>query len=48
VLCTREVRDAASDQFSWSQAGRHKLKGVAGPTPLYRARHRDGSPEPKG
>jgi len=48
VLCTREVRDAASDQFSWSQAGRHKLKGVVGPTPLYRARHRDGSPEPKG
>jgi adenylate cyclase len=46
VLCTREVRDAAPDQFSWSPAGRHKLKGVTGPTPLYRARHRDGSHEP--
>jgi adenylate cyclase len=40
VLCTREIRDAARDAFSWSAAGRHKLKGVTGPTPLYRARHR--------
>jgi adenylate cyclase len=38
VLCTREVRDAARDDFQWSAAGRHKLKGVTGPTPLYRAR----------
>ncbi|HXD64833.1 MAG TPA: adenylate cyclase regulatory domain-containing protein [Solirubrobacteraceae bacterium] len=38
VLCTREIRDAAGDRFSWSAAGRHKLKGVAGPTLLYRAR----------
>jgi adenylate cyclase len=38
VLCTRDVRDAARDQFTWSPAGRYKLKGVAGPTPLYRAR----------
>jgi adenylate cyclase len=43
VLCTREVRDASGDRFSWSAAGRHKLKGVAGPTSLYRARHRDGA-----
>jgi adenylate cyclase len=41
VLCTREVRDATRDDFQWSAAGRHKLKGVAGPTPLYRARHAD-------
>ncbi|MGZ4176110.1 MAG: adenylate cyclase regulatory domain-containing protein [Solirubrobacteraceae bacterium] len=41
VLCTREVRDAARDDFDWSPAGRHKLKGVTGPTPLYRARHKD-------
>ncbi len=41
VLCTKEVRDAALDRFSWSPAGRHKLKGVSGPTPLYRPRHRD-------
>ncbi len=40
VLCTREIRDAARESFIWSSAGRHKLKGVAGPTPLYRARHR--------
>jgi adenylate cyclase len=38
VLCTAEVRDACPDQFEWSFAGRHRLKGVAGPTPLYRAR----------
>ena len=40
VLCTREIRDAAGDRFSWSAAGRHKLKGVSGPTTLYRARHK--------
>jgi adenylate cyclase len=39
VLCTREIRDAARERFVWSSAGRHKLKGVPGPTPLYRARH---------
>jgi adenylate cyclase len=38
VLCTREVRDAAHDEYSWSPAGRHKLKGISGPVPLYRAR----------
>lgn len=38
VLCTREVRDAAEGQFDWSAAGRHRLKGVSGHTPLYRAR----------
>jgi adenylate cyclase len=38
VLCTEEVRDAAPDQFDWSFAGRHKLKGVDGPVSLHRAR----------
>ena len=38
VLCTAEVRDACAEQFDWSFAGRHRLKGVSGPTPLYRAR----------
>jgi len=38
VLCTQEVRDAAPDAFDWSAAGRHRLKGVGGPTPLFRAR----------
>jgi adenylate cyclase len=38
VLCTAEVHDACPDQFDWSFAGRHRLKGVSGPTPLYRAR----------
>jgi adenylate cyclase len=39
VLCTQEVRDAAADAFEWSFAGRHRLKGVAEPAPLHRARH---------
>jgi adenylate cyclase len=38
VLCSRDVRDAAADDFQWSSAGRHKLRGVSGQTTLYRAR----------
>ena len=38
VLCTQEVRDAASEEFDWSFAGRHRLKGIGHPVPLYRAR----------
>lgn len=38
VLCTEEVRDAAPEEFEWSFAGRHQLKGVADRVPLYRAR----------
>jgi adenylate cyclase len=38
VLCTEELRNAAPDQFDWSFAGRHRLKGVPEPVPLYRAR----------
>jgi adenylate cyclase len=45
VLCTEAVRDAARDDFEWSFAGRHRLKGVAEAIALYRAR-RLGSPEP--
>jgi adenylate cyclase len=41
VLCTEEVKAAAEDEFEWSSAGRHKLKGVSGAVPLYRARLRD-------
>ncbi|MFL5822417.1 MAG: adenylate cyclase regulatory domain-containing protein [Solirubrobacteraceae bacterium] len=40
VLCTKEVRDAAPD-FDWSFAGTHRLKGIDGSLPLYRA-HRGG------
>jgi adenylate cyclase len=53
VLCTKEVRDAARDEFEWSSAGRHKLKGLASAVPLYRARRAgsgddsDGATEPK-
>jgi adenylate cyclase len=38
VLCTEEVRDAAPDEFDWSFAGKHRLKGVSKPVALYRAR----------
>jgi adenylate cyclase len=46
VLCTKEVHDAAQDSFAWSSAGKHKLKGISGPTPLFRAREREPE-EPK-
>jgi adenylate cyclase len=38
VLCDEAVRDAASEDFDWSFAGRHRLKGVGEAVPLYRAR----------
>ncbi|HEY6396591.1 MAG TPA: adenylate cyclase regulatory domain-containing protein [Solirubrobacteraceae bacterium] len=38
VLCTEEIYEAASDQFMWSFAGRHRLKGVDDQMALYRAR----------
>jgi adenylate cyclase len=45
VLCTREVRDATPEAFHWSVAGRYRLKGVADPVPLYRARRLEESDE---
>jgi adenylate cyclase len=42
VLCTQEVRDAVADEFDWSFAGKHRLKGVPGPVPLHRARRAAG------
>jgi adenylate cyclase len=38
VLCTKEVRDAAEDDFHWTYARKHRLKGVGNSVPLYRAR----------
>ena len=43
VLCTTEVHDAAAEQFEWSFAGRHRLKGIPERVPLYRA-HRIETP----
>jgi class 3 adenylate cyclase len=37
------VRDAAAEGFTWSYAGRHRLKGVSALLPLYRA-HRLNAP----
>jgi adenylate cyclase len=46
VLCTEEIRDGAAEQFAWSFAGRHRLKGVPEPIALYRARRLpDGDPD---
>jgi adenylate cyclase len=42
VLCTEEVREGAGERFSWSFAGRHRLKGVGNALPLYRARRLPG------
>jgi adenylate cyclase len=44
VLCSEDVRDAALEEFDWSFAGRHRLKGVLEPVPLYRARRLDDAP----
>ncbi|HUO72518.1 MAG TPA: adenylate cyclase regulatory domain-containing protein [Solirubrobacteraceae bacterium] len=46
VLCTQEVHDAAPDEFEWSFAGRHRLKGITGPLPLFRARRRTEAEPP--
>jgi adenylate cyclase len=44
VLATREVRDHAADEFSWSSARARRIKGLPDPVPLYRARrHAAGS-----
>ena len=43
VLCTEEVRDASLEEFDWSFAGRHRLKGIEAPVPLFRARLRVAS-----
>jgi adenylate cyclase len=47
VLCTQDVRDAVPDQFSWSSAGRFRLKGLDGSVPLYRARPLEQRGEPR-
>jgi adenylate cyclase len=38
VLTTRDVRDSARADFSWSAAGARRIKGLPEPVPLYRAR----------
>jgi adenylate cyclase len=48
VLCTKDVRDAVPNDFEWSSAGRHKLKGLSSPVPLYRARRADQSSDGDG
>jgi adenylate cyclase len=38
VLCTKDVRNAAAEDYDWSFAGSHRLKGIGESVPLYRAR----------
>jgi adenylate cyclase len=45
VLCTEQVRDAAPDEFDWSFARKHRLKGMSDAVPLYRARRREAEAE---
>jgi adenylate cyclase len=47
LLCTEEVRDRAGDGFSWSFAGKHRLKGISEPVALYRARRPDSEEDAK-
>jgi adenylate cyclase len=47
VLCTQEVRDAAPDEFDWSFARKHKLKGMSDPVGLYRARRLENETKTK-
>ena len=48
VLCTEEVREAAPEDFDWSFARKHKLKGMSDAVPLYRARRREEAPAEDG
>jgi adenylate cyclase len=45
VLATKEVRDAAADDFDWSAAGKHRFKGVSDTVALFRARPLSDAPE---
>jgi len=47
VLATQDVRDATAEDFSWTFAGRFRLKGVGEPVSLHRARRmpQPASPE---
>jgi adenylate cyclase len=47
VLCTAEIKEATPDEFDWSYAGKHRLKGVGESIPLYRARPHEASAEAK-
>jgi len=47
VLTTREARDAAQEDWSWSFAGERKLKNVREPVRLFRVRRPQPEPEPE-
>jgi adenylate cyclase len=43
VVASREVREAAGEDFAWSFAGRHHFKGVRGEVEVYRVRSRSAT-----
>ena len=45
VLTSRDVRDAAGDNFKWSFAGERKLKGIRDAVPLFRVRREPAETE---
>jgi adenylate cyclase len=47
VLCTEEISEAATAQFEFSFAGKHRLKGIKEPLPLFRARRHTEAPPKK-
>ncbi|MDE3069730.1 MAG: adenylate/guanylate cyclase domain-containing protein [Acidobacteriota bacterium] len=48
VLVTKEVRESAGDEFSWSRAGSHNFKNVSARISLHRARQpRAGARPPR-
>jgi adenylate cyclase len=47
VLATEDIKEAAGTDFEFSFAGKHRLKGVKEPLPLFRARRPEETPEPR-
>jgi adenylate cyclase len=45
VVTSKEVHDAAEDDYQWSQVGSRRIKGVRGDVEVYRVRSSDNSRE---
>jgi adenylate cyclase len=43
VVASKDVRDAAADDYAWSFAGNRRFKGFGGEVPVYRVRRPDAS-----
>jgi class 3 adenylate cyclase len=40
LVASKEVRDAAGEDFAWTPIGRRRFKGVRGEVEVYRVRER--------